>query len=196
MKQFVLHLLSLSTAINSRKIFLNPLRPATENWQPVTTNFFVMGKTKWYSETETTAGQHGYRTTNTNATARARKPSYSPGQYAADNPDAVPLPILFRQIWTRVRRSWVALRFRVNYLTFGFFKQRIIHHFRGTRNIEFYNWQLIGDIDRFKVSRKSIFDIMVIICYSYGKDGVGVVDLDKSSLNYHSEQTFVWVILT
>jgi len=83
-----------------------------------------MGKTKWYSETETTAGQHGYRTTNTNATARARKPSYSPGRYASDNPDALPLPILFRQIWTRVRRSWVALRFRVNYLTFGFFKQR------------------------------------------------------------------------
>ncbi len=83
-----------------------------------------MGKTKWYSETETTAAQSGYRNSTGSSTARTRKPNYSPGKFALDNPDALPLPVLFRQIWMRLRRTWVAFRFRANRTTLGLFERK------------------------------------------------------------------------
>jgi len=84
-----------------------------------------MGKTKWYSETETTAASAGYRSgASSSNTARTRKPNFSPGRFAPDNPDALPLPVLLRQIWVRLRRTWVAFRFRVNRLSFGLFERK------------------------------------------------------------------------
>lgn len=83
-----------------------------------------MGKTKWYSEAETTAAHTGRRSNSGIGTARSRKPNYSPGRFALDNPDALPLPVLFRQIWIRLRRIWVAFRFRANRVTFGFLERK------------------------------------------------------------------------
>lgn len=83
-----------------------------------------MGKTKWYSETEASAAQPGYRSNTGSSTARTRKPNYSPGRFALDNPDALPLPVLFRQIWVRLRRTWVAFRFRANRTTLGLFERK------------------------------------------------------------------------
>lgn len=107
-----------------------------------------MGKTKWYSETETTAAPAGYRSsTGSNAAARTRKPNYSPGKFAQDNPDALPLPVLFRQIWMRVRRTWVAFRFRANRVTFGLLERKKIFQVGGlvaaTYVLFFTNW-IIG----------------------------------------------------
>ena len=87
-----------------------------------------MGKTKWYSETETISTQPGSRAqTQSSGTPRTRtKPNYSPGRFAADNPEALPLPVLLRQIWIRLRRSWVALRYRSNRLTLGLFEKRAL----------------------------------------------------------------------
>jgi flagellum-specific peptidoglycan hydrolase FlgJ len=48
----------------------------------------------------------------------------SPGRLVYDAPDALPLSALFRLIWLRVRRNWVAVRFQWNKYTLGIFKKQ------------------------------------------------------------------------
>jgi hypothetical protein len=112
------------------------LRAADSRAQPPTSLtfqlHFVMGKTKLYSETETTAASAGYHSsTGSGAAARGRKPSYSPGRFAPDNPDALPTPVLIRQIKIRLRRTWVAFRFRANRLSFGLLERKKALQFGG-----------------------------------------------------------------
>lgn len=77
-----------------------------------------MGKNKWYFETENSAKQPG----SAGASTRNKRNSNMPGTFVWESPENMPLPRLIQLIWQRMRRSWVALRFQINRLTFGFFR--------------------------------------------------------------------------
>ncbi|MEI6407891.1 MAG: glucosaminidase domain-containing protein [Bacteroidota bacterium] len=81
----------------------------------------LMGRTKLYSEPEANNPKQGKSTSQTN---RIRRAVMSPGRLVYDAPDALPLSALFRLIWLRVRRNWVAIRFQWNKYTFGVFKKQ------------------------------------------------------------------------
>lgn len=67
-----------------------------------------MGKTKWSSsEPEMKHQQPGYRLQVT----RPQRRQY-PGRHFLSDLDALPLSALLRQIWLRLRRQWLSVRFR------------------------------------------------------------------------------------
>lgn len=80
-----------------------------------------MGRTKLYSEPEANNQKQGKSTSQTN---RIRRAVLSPGRLVYDTPDALPLSALFKLIWLRMRRNWVAIRFQWNKYTFGLFKKQ------------------------------------------------------------------------
>ena len=80
-----------------------------------------MGKNKWYFETENSAKQAG--STHTSH-SRSKKTSHLPSTFVWESPENMPLPKLMRLVWLRLRRSWVALRFQANRLSFGLFKRK------------------------------------------------------------------------
>lgn len=82
-----------------------------------------MGLTKKYTEPETYSSQHGYRIGN----SRPRRPNSSPGRIVQERHDALPLPVLLRQLWFRVQRSWIALRFQANRYTLGAFRKKAVY---------------------------------------------------------------------
>lgn len=85
-----------------------------------------MGKTKWYSDAETTPTTNYYRSGSSASagSSRQRKPDYSPGRVAPNTAEAVPTSALLRQIWMRFRRNWVAFRFRADRLTWGLLRRQ------------------------------------------------------------------------
>lgn len=57
------------------------------------------------------------------AAIRSRGSNKSPGRMVHPNVEALPLSVLFRQIWLRVRRTWIAFRYQMNRYTFGLFRR-------------------------------------------------------------------------
>lgn len=84
-----------------------------------------MGKTKWYTEPETTQ-QQGSRpgTKPVPASNTGRRRNVSPGRFMQETADTVPIPVLLRQIVLRLRRTWIAFRFRANHYTLGLFRKQ------------------------------------------------------------------------
>ncbi len=86
-----------------------------------------MGKTKLYTETETSAGTHqtftSHQRTSSAASgaSRSRKHQAMPERFGQVPSPEVPTSVLVKQIITRLRRNWVALRFQANRYTFGAF---------------------------------------------------------------------------
>lgn len=83
-----------------------------------------MGQTKKYTEPEIFKPQEGYRPTSGNS--RYRRPNASPGRIVHEPQEALPLPILLRQIFHRLHRSWIALRFQANRYTLGAFRKQAV----------------------------------------------------------------------
>ncbi|MEZ4918822.1 MAG: glucosaminidase domain-containing protein [Saprospiraceae bacterium] len=70
-----------------------------------------MGQSKWHFESEAA----GYSTSGkTHTKKRTRQMSLEPLSAARSRTaEDLPLDILFRQIWIRLRRSWISLKFRI-----------------------------------------------------------------------------------
>ncbi|MBK8554261.1 MAG: glucosaminidase domain-containing protein [Lewinellaceae bacterium] len=74
-------------------------------------------------EPETT-GQQGY--IQKLKEQRQKKSAVSKStQRQFQDPEALPLDILFRQIWVRLRRNWIALKYRADSLTLGMFRKQM-----------------------------------------------------------------------
>ncbi len=84
-----------------------------------------MGKTKQEFESGSQkpfrSGAAPIRHTNGGA-AQGKRRSYAPGRFMSDPADGLPTRILLRQIWLRMRRWWMALRFQFHRHTRGVFK--------------------------------------------------------------------------
>ncbi len=85
-----------------------------------------MGQTKKYTEPEIFKTQEGYRPTTTTSSSRHRRPNVSPGRIVHEPQDALPMPVLLRQILFRLQRSWIALRFQANRYTLGAFRRQAV----------------------------------------------------------------------
>lgn len=71
-----------------------------------------MGKTKWSSsEPEMKHQQPGYRLQVT----RPQRRQY-PGRHFLSDLETLPLSVLLRQVWLRLRRQWLSVRFRTGHL--------------------------------------------------------------------------------
>lgn len=57
---------------------------------------------------------------------RARRPNMTPGKIVVNPKQKEQFTVAGRLVWQRVRRSWVALRFRINHYTLGFFQKNIL----------------------------------------------------------------------
>ncbi len=60
------------------------------------------------------------------ASKTPRKPAKSmvPGKYIPNPMEAAPTGVLLSQVWRRVRRSWLGLRWQLNRLTYGAFRRQ------------------------------------------------------------------------
>lgn len=82
-----------------------------------------MSMSKRSTEVESTFGSSAAR--NGASAARTRKQQQSAlGRPIDTAEEALPLPVLLRQIWKRLHRNWVALRFQANRYTLGAFRQK------------------------------------------------------------------------
>ncbi|MEO6760359.1 MAG: hypothetical protein ABIO24_12955, partial [Saprospiraceae bacterium] len=83
-----------------------------------------MSLSKQQSETETFFSQQGTRSSS----KAARKPAKSmvPGKFRPDPLEGAPTRVLLRQIFVRIRRSWLGLRWQLNRLTLGVFRRQAI----------------------------------------------------------------------
>lgn len=82
-----------------------------------------MSLSKHQSETDNFSVQQKARFSKT-----PRKPAKSmmPGKYVPNPMEAAPTGVLLRQIFVRMRRSWLGLRWQLNRLTLGMFRQRAL----------------------------------------------------------------------
>jgi flagellum-specific peptidoglycan hydrolase FlgJ len=86
-----------------------------------------MGKTKLFTETETSTGSQQTFTLHQKTSAiatgatRSRKNQTMPERLGHVPSREVPTSVLVKQIITRLRRNWVALQFQANRYTFGAF---------------------------------------------------------------------------
>jgi flagellum-specific peptidoglycan hydrolase FlgJ len=89
-----------------------------------------MGRTKLYSDPETTNsagtknGAASNATNNNAASVKRGSGNNLPGKFVLSNPESLPVPELFRLMRLRVRRSWVSLRFQFHHQTRGLFERR------------------------------------------------------------------------
>jgi flagellum-specific peptidoglycan hydrolase FlgJ len=84
-----------------------------------------MGKTKSYVDPETMEQQPGY--TNPNFHAKSRKVHSMP--LSKNQPTAQEIPSageLGKQMWMRLHRTWVSLRFQFNRRSFGVFQNKVV----------------------------------------------------------------------
>lgn len=80
-----------------------------------------MGRMKWYVESENiNTKQH---TRGAAATQRRRRTA-APSKLVQEPLEAVPLRMLLRQIYLRVRRTWIAFQFQFNRYTHGIFRRQ------------------------------------------------------------------------
>jgi Mannosyl-glycoprotein endo-beta-N-acetylglucosaminidase len=54
--------------------------------------------------------------------AQGKRHNYAPGRFRADPADTLPMRVLLRQLWLRVRRWWMSLSFQFHRHTRGIFK--------------------------------------------------------------------------
>jgi len=80
-----------------------------------------MGKMKWYATMEDNLQQPVIRKHTTQQ--RRRQPS-ALGHWFQEQPEPLPLNSLFRQIFWRLRRHWLAFLFQANRYTLGAFRER------------------------------------------------------------------------
>jgi flagellum-specific peptidoglycan hydrolase FlgJ len=91
-----------------------------------------MGKTKEYTEHETepvrrtaNSAVGPVQQTRTRSNRTRSQQDYHPSPYGT-GPETPPTSILLRLIWTRIRRSWISLRFKIDALTKGVFKEHTL----------------------------------------------------------------------
>lgn len=77
----------------------------------------VMGKTKQWSELDPAP-------TPARPGVSGRRRPAAPGRFVDQPVESVPLPVLFRLILQRLRRSWIAFRFQANRYTLGAFRRQ------------------------------------------------------------------------
>lgn len=82
-----------------------------------------MGRMKWYVESENISPQQDNRT---GASAHRKRRAATPGKLVREPLEAVPLNMLLRQIYLRLRRNWIAFQFQFNRYTRGVFRQRTL----------------------------------------------------------------------
>lgn len=80
-----------------------------------------MGKTKWYAASENNGQQPKVRVT---PPVNRHRQASAPGRFFEEPPEALPLHVLFRQIFMRFRRNWVAFCFQANRYTGGIFRRQ------------------------------------------------------------------------
>jgi hypothetical protein len=86
---------------------------------------FNMGKTKSYVDPETMEQQPGY--TNPHFHAKSRKVHSMPLTKNQTTPQELPSTReLGQQMWTRIHRTWVSLRFQFNRRSFGIFQNKLV----------------------------------------------------------------------
>lgn len=83
-----------------------------------------MSLSKQQSETETFFASQKSRSTS--KTARKPAKSMVPGKYTPDPVEGAPTRVLLRQIFVRIRRSWLGFRWQLNRLTLGVFRRQAI----------------------------------------------------------------------
>ncbi|MBL7805495.1 MAG: glucosaminidase domain-containing protein [Saprospiraceae bacterium] len=81
-----------------------------------------MGKTKWFDDDEFSRSRKDYRPGTGNSSNRRR--SSAPGQFTGHQQGAEPIGQIFGRTVFRIRRNWIALRYRFNQLTLGAFQKR------------------------------------------------------------------------
>lgn len=85
--------------------------------------YFAMGISKKYTEPETFVPQAG---TRTYTGSRGRRSNASPSRVVFDRAEQTTLPELLRQIWFRLHRTWIALRYQSHRFTFGMFQRNAL----------------------------------------------------------------------
>ncbi len=83
-----------------------------------------MSLSKQQSETETFFSQQRSRSTS----KAARKPAKSmvPGKFIPNPVDGAPTRVLLHQLFLRIRRSWLGLRWQLNKVTMGVFRRQAL----------------------------------------------------------------------
>ncbi|HRI60206.1 MAG TPA: glucosaminidase domain-containing protein [Saprospiraceae bacterium] len=77
-----------------------------------------------YSDPEAYKPQQGNRPTSSNN--RRRRSNMTPGRIVVDKKEKESFVVAGRLVWHRFRRSLIALRFRINYYTLGFFRRNTL----------------------------------------------------------------------
>lgn len=84
-----------------------------------------MGFAKRNSEPETNNIQPGY-SGKAGSSQRQRRPNNHLTPFSKEIPDNIPVPELFRLVWVRVRRSWIAFKFQFNRYSMGVFNRNAL----------------------------------------------------------------------
>jgi len=87
--------------------------------------FTTMGKNKWYFEVENSSNHAGSPKSDPNA-FRSKKANLSPSPFVWESPENMPLPKLFKLVFARLKRTWVALTHSADAVTFGLFRKKTL----------------------------------------------------------------------